>query len=326
MVLSADPDATEASYGVKAVHRMRPCEVLPTLRKADLLISGGGSLLQDVTSGRSIIYYLGLIWLARRFGKRTMIFAQGIGPINSRSMRTLTRKVLNQVDLITVRDAASRTYLRKLGVDRPESRVTADPSFAVPPAPEEEAEELLTAAGAPSNVPLIGVALRPWQEHPNWLPAIVRGLDSAAARLGAGIVFLPMQRDHDLTMAVRVAADMSVPSAVISSQLTPAQVLAIIGRMSLVVGMRLHALIFAASMDVPFIGISYDPKVDAFVHAATSSDPLKLDGLTAADVAGRVIDAWENRSKIVRTAQERVRRYREAALENVALACDLINA
>ena len=33
------------------------------------------------------------------------------------------------------------------------------------------------------------------------------------------------------------------------------------------IGMRLHALVFAAVMQTPLLAISYDPKVDSFVNA-----------------------------------------------------------
>lgn len=305
---------------------MSPVEIISTLRNADLLLSGGGSLFQDVTSAGSMAYYLGLIWLAKRMGKKVMVYAQGVGPINHKACRRAARRVLDRVDLITVRDAASKQYLIELGVKRPDIKVTADASFAIQPAPSEEAQSILTAAGAPEDVPLIGVALRPWQEQAKWLPSIACGLDAAAARVGAALVFLPMQRDQDLAVAVRVAAEMSAPSVVISNQIGPAQALAVIGRMSLVVGMRLHALIFGASMDVPFVGISYDPKVEAFIQEATGHAPLRLDLLSAADVTARVIDAWEHKADYAGQIRARVQRYKSAALENAELACRLIEA
>lgn len=43
--------------------------------------------------------------------------------------------------------------------------------------------------------------------------------------------------------------------------------LSIIGNFDLLIGMRLHALVFAAVMQTPLLAISYDPKVDSFVNA-----------------------------------------------------------
>ena len=82
----------------------------------DVLISGGGSLLQDVTSKNGILYYLGIIKLAQLLGKKVMVYAQGIGPIREPRNRKLTAKILNKVQAITVRDFESRTELLEMGI------------------------------------------------------------------------------------------------------------------------------------------------------------------------------------------------------------------
>ena len=80
-VLSVDPAATTRLHGVAAFHRARPREVLAALRQCDLFVSGGGSLLQDVTSLSSLLFYLAQIRFARMLGRRVMVYAQGIGPL-----------------------------------------------------------------------------------------------------------------------------------------------------------------------------------------------------------------------------------------------------
>jgi len=324
IALSGDPAGTQMLHGVRAVHRMSPGEVVGVLRKTDMLLSGGGSLLQNVTSSRSLAYYLGIIWLAKRLAKRIMVYAQGVGPIAGAAARRAARSVLNRADLITVRDPESKRYLEELGVNQPDVRVTADPCFAVEPGPAEEAGELLRVKGAPEGMPLIGVSLRPWRDQVDWLPAVARGLETAAARIGAALAFIPMQHDQDLGLSVQVASGLSVPSVVVSERLGPTLVLAVIGRMSLVVGMRLHALMFAASLSVPFTGISYDPKVDSFVRATVGGEPLRVQGLEAGDVAARVMDAWDRRNEVGASLAASAAKVREAAFENADLACRLI--
>lgn len=325
VVLSGNPAETEALHGIRAIGRTSPMEVIHTLRQANLLICGGGSLLQDVTSARSLAYYLSVIWLAKKLGAKVMIYAQGIGPIVKKIDRRVSRSVLNRVDIISVRDAASKTYLEELGVDRQDIYLTADPSFAMEPDSPERADEILRGAGAPDGVPLIGVSLRPWKEQVNWLPAIARGLDTAATQIGGTLIFLPMQKDQDMGICVQVASQTSAKSVVVSDKLTPSETMAVIGRMSLIVGMRLHALIFAASMGIPFVGVAYDPKVEAFVSAADQGEPVGLEGVSAANLAERLADAWNNKEMLAKRAIESVRTLREAALENADLACALIN-
>lgn len=323
-MLSGNPEHTTELHGVKAVNRMAMGELIAALKESELLVSGGGSLLQNVTSSRSLGYYLSVIWLAKRMKKKVMVYAQGIGPITGLTARTVTAKILNLVDYITVRDFESKSYLEALGVNRPEIRVTADPSFAIQPVSSDEAVEILKASGVKTEMPLIGISMRPWKDQLQWLPSIATGLEVAAKKIGAALVFLPMQLDQDRGLSVQLASQMNVPAAVVAAKLSPSQMLAVVGQMSLVVGMRLHALMFAASMGVPMMGIAYDPKVESFLHVMKQKDILSIDDLTATDLEGRILDVWEHRDIMVKEAVVEVEKLRTAALENADLACSLI--
>ncbi len=126
-VLSHNPEQTERRYEVQAVNRWRLGRIIPAIRACDLFISGGGSLLQDVTGAKSILYYLALIQLARWLKKPVMIYAQGIGPVNRIWARKLMSKILNKVNFISVRDQVSADDLKRWGISRPRIIVTADP-------------------------------------------------------------------------------------------------------------------------------------------------------------------------------------------------------
>lgn len=149
-VFSHCPRETRRLFGVRAVNRWNPLGVAFSLLRSDLLLSGGGGLLQDVTGVRSLCYYLAVVALAKILGKPVIYYAQGVGPIRTRFGRWLTRIISNRVDLITVRDQASRDDFLQMGVDRPPVVVTADPVLAVSPAhfgPEAGAAVLDRARG-----------------------------------------------------------------------------------------------------------------------------------------------------------------------------------
>lgn len=86
--LSSNPEKTKRIHDVNSAHMLK---FLPSLCNTDILISGGGSLLQDVTSIKSLIYYLAVIYSALVLHKKVWIFAQGIGPIKSKIGRWLTK-------------------------------------------------------------------------------------------------------------------------------------------------------------------------------------------------------------------------------------------
>ena len=117
-VLSRDPGFTAREFGVHSISRVNIRQVYQELHKADLLISGGGGLLQDATGPNSIIYYLGVVSMARFLWKPVFFYAQGIGPVRTNLGRFLIRLVVNRVSTITVRDPDSRDELVSIGVKR----------------------------------------------------------------------------------------------------------------------------------------------------------------------------------------------------------------
>ena len=107
------------------------------MRKTRLYINGGGSLIQDVTSTRSLRYYLASIRWAKRTGNRVLMYGCGIGPVEKRSNVKRAARVINRyVDVVTLREETSRDELARMGVTEPEIVVTADPALLLRPAPD----------------------------------------------------------------------------------------------------------------------------------------------------------------------------------------------
>ncbi len=115
-VFSSSPKKTAEIYGVNSIKTFDIVGLLNTIENSDVLISGGGSLLQDVTSFKSLLYYLFVISVALYYKKKVIIFAQGIGPIRNLFAKLLTRLVLRNTDYISVRDEKSLFMLRGWGL------------------------------------------------------------------------------------------------------------------------------------------------------------------------------------------------------------------
>ena len=150
-VLSKNPSYTEKVYKINAVNRFNIKAVIETIKSCDLFISGGGSLLQDVTSTRSLLYYISLMRMAKFFNKKVMVYANGVGPINGRMNRIWTRRILNKVDLITLRDEDSRIFLEELKVDNENIYVTADPVFTLNPTKPDKVINILKKESIPEK-------------------------------------------------------------------------------------------------------------------------------------------------------------------------------
>ena len=110
-VISGNPKETAHSFGVHGIPRFSISQIITAIFNSDLIISGGGSLLQDVTSWKSMIYYLSIITLGVLFQKQVFLYSQGIGPVRYRVIRIILKHVLNHVDAIAVRDTESKGVL-----------------------------------------------------------------------------------------------------------------------------------------------------------------------------------------------------------------------
>ena len=277
-VISGNPQVTAAQYGVTSIHRFNPLEIISSLRGCDLLLSGGGSLLQDVTSKRSLLYYLSILGLSLLLGKKVMLFAQGIGPIHSGLLRKLTKVVCSHVNLITVRDQDSLYELRHIGIPPEKVQLTADAVMTLPQESKEQGRELLDKFGVPKDKMLIAISVRKWQDDDRYLLELAKAVDILSREYDAHVVILPLQYPVDVAACQRLQHFIVYKecSTVLTADCDTEQFLSLMGNFQLLIGMRLHALIFAAVMERPFVAISYDPKIDGFVK--------DINGVTAGNV------------------------------------------
>lgn len=319
LVFSGNPQKTARLHGVETAYYMHPWQVLKGLLRSDLLISGGGSIFQDVTSARSLAYYISVVALAKLLGKPVIFYAQGVGPINRPFSKFLMRLVANRVDLITLRDQDSLHLLRELGVNRPEIRVTSDPVFSLVPLPDDYhtiASKLTQLVD--TKQPIIGVSVRKWPTLEGYQAELARCLDELVDK-GYQVLFIPMAYPDDVEESQRVASLMKNSASIIDQGLNSREHLALISRMHFIIGMRLHALVFAASMGVPFAGISYDPKVDAFLKEFHMT-PLPLQSTPMTAELNRLLTSEDFRQRIARASTG----LRSRAEENASLALSLL--
>ncbi|MGI5822506.1 MAG: polysaccharide pyruvyl transferase CsaB [Dethiobacteria bacterium] len=286
IVFSADPGHTRKAYQVEAVSRTCLSSIVSTLRRADLLVSGGGGLLQDVTGPRTIPYYLGMMELARFLGAKVAVFAQGVGPLRSRWSRLAVKKVLSRVDFISVRDVASACFLRDLGISK-EIEITADPVFSLRPAAPRGRAPFREGSGLrrPPGELLVGIALRPYPGEKVFdqkiQTVIANGCYYLRQEFGAKLLYLPFHRKKDFPLAKVMASHPLSKGKVYEGPLAPDKLLQLMGELDLLIGMRLHALIFAALSGVPFIALPYDPKVNAFLKNIGEKPAFSLEELTS---------------------------------------------
>ena len=250
IVLSGNPSKTSEDYKVISYSRLGIIKQILKLGKKDLLIWGGGSLIQDATSIKSPLFYLGLTILANLKGLKTIAYAQGIGPIKTPFIRWLTRQVLKKCHGVSVRDKESAKLLTTWGV---KYLIAADPVWALSSKIKEDLQLL------PS--PRIAVNLRSHSSlTEKRIGVISQGLINLKEETKANIILVPFQKSKDLSICEKVAEKLGGNCQIIMIE-NPQELKGLFKKVEMIIGMRLHSLIMAKSEKCKCFALSYDPKV-----------------------------------------------------------------
>ncbi len=272
---------------VQTVQRRSLTTTIKALMRCQALVLGGGSLLQDSTSFKSLIYYLILIALARCQGKPVVLWGQGLGPLRRRVSRSLVRSILPWVQAIGWRDPESQALAQRWRLRVP-ALMAADPVWSYPGTTWQGADC--------SSKERMGLVLcwRPTDQldTAGW-SSLLHGVETLAVEHGLPVTWLAFHQHQDQQLPQCLQAD-GLMSAVLAERsrfvlaTSLPQVMDVFSRAQLVLPMRLHALILAQLAGAPCSALSYDPKVRA-AAAMAGVDCAELDALPSRSV---LLERW----------------------------------
>ncbi|RVU54574.1 polysaccharide pyruvyl transferase CsaB [Anaerosphaera multitolerans] len=297
VVLSKNPDWTTMKYDVKSVNRSKLFEIIRAIRSCDMILLGGGSLLQDITSKKSILYYLAILRLGMLFKKKTFIYSQGIGPITLKRNRALTRRILNKVDFINVRDSQSARELKELGVNR-EILITTDTVFGINKPSNEEGSRILSKIGVSEDKLNIAFTIINWKTYgARTVKEVIKSIDDLLKEQDVNIILIPFFYHLDLNIEREIYENLRQRHSniyLVEEYLHVESYLSLIGNMDIMVSMRLHGLVFSTLMGAYPIGISYDPKIDGFMKELNRVQRMYVEDFKSTEVVEEVLYAIEN--------------------------------
>ena len=255
-VFSANPDKTSHDYGVNSVRSFDLKSIVQKIRNTDILISGGGSLLQDVTSLKSLIYYSTIIFLAILFKKDVAIFAQGIGPLNKKISKFIVINLLKRAKYVSVRDEKSLEFLASNAIS---AELVNDPvySISVPDVPKNFA---------------VGIQLRDFfNVNTDFLEALA---DNVLANYpNRKIELFVFQKSIDENISKQFEKILKLKNPDIDTEIiyynNRAEIFKRIAQLDCLIAMRFHAIIAALNAGVRVAGINYDIKVEKLAKEAS---------------------------------------------------------
>lgn len=240
-VLSYHVDQTKRFHGVEGVSRNKPFQILSAIKGADIIIGGGGSMLQNVTSNRSLMYYLSLINFGLLLRKKVVLLGNGIGPIKGGFQTRLVKRTLNRIDYLHIRDKDSYDWIN--GDQKEHIHLGQDLAL----------DNSTGSADIKRNNVIIN--LRMWKSV-DAIKSVVKPFIHYVEKKGYTVTCLSMQDGND----DKAMADLGPIKTFESLEALEKEV----QTSRFAIAMRLHTLILCSNYGVPFIGLSYDPKVSTF--------------------------------------------------------------
>ena len=319
-VLSANPKETERIYKINAINRFNIFKIIGALKKSKVMLSGGGSLMQDETSSKSLWYYSCLLRLSKMMGLKVMQISNGIGPINKKSNKRLVKNVINNyVDVVTLREEKSFVELDKMGVTS-QKILTSDLAMTLDGSDDAEVQKIFEEENIPSG-DYVCISMREWKNNPkNFEEEIAKVCDYLYEKHNLSIIFIPMQYPADVAISKRIAKLMKSPYHIVSGRLTTENVIGIIREAKVVMAMRLHSLIYGVSMNTPIVAIKYDPKIDGFMEYINLKCFVDVEK-TDAEILKKFCD---ESIKVNPLSKDRCDELRNKAHENFDIAIELL--
>jgi len=289
-------EAIDKGKGVLRVFRSLPTAIRET-RRADLLVWGGGQLLQDISSRLYIPFHISRLALAVALHKPTIVHSIGAGPIRSLSGKLLTRLFLNRASVITVRDEDSREVIAACGVERERILKVPDPALILRPDDSFDAKRCLSELGLDLTRPVIGIAVRRLFHRKHGLLPIrfrvkfglisstqrsrfrsfkaelANFIDYVVSRYGFQVLFIPMyseagQDDQGVGREIAQLASSKEDIFHLPVGYNSRQILSVMREMFAMLAVRMHAAVLSAVGGVPLLSIHYASKGKSFMSDA----------------------------------------------------------
>lgn len=345
-VVSGDAKHTQDAFHVAAVSWQDIPAVIARAEECDLIILGGGGIFNDywgvqpetilTRAHAGIAFYSEVAVLARLLDKPLSIFGVGVGPLASAAGREWTRLAFSLANRASVRDAGTKRLLQQIGCETGEIAVTADPAFCL--GRDEQGAQALISRLLPNNgLPLVAISLRNWNvncDQDKWQREVAQGLDRFYEARPCNSLFLPFHNlpaypltdDLNAVKAVIALLKHKENAAILRGQPAPGTVAGVIAHCGLVIGMRLHAVIFAASAGVPIVALSYDPKVKQMMARLGLTDfSLNLEDVNAEKLLAAAQKAVTEREQIHALLAGKYWTLKRSAEKNFAFVDELLN-
>lgn len=325
LVLSKKPHQTMEKYNVFALNRYHVLKIPNYLKMSRVFINGGGSLIQDITSTHSLVYYTYLMRMAKKFGLKVMLYANGIGPITKEYNVKRAKKALRLCDYITLREPESFKELERFGINTANTRLSADPTLRTKKIEGDELNKILLEEKIDLNRKYFALSFRQWKNSdPEFVDKIVKIINFVNEKYNLYPLFIPMQFPNDQIISSEIIQKCNCECSILKNEYSVKELLGIVGICEFVLAMRLHTLIYSVSVNVPVIGIVYDPKIRAFMEYIKQKKYVDTRNINTDELIAMIENVVENKDEIRKEIEHEADKLKTLCYDDPKIAISLI--
>ena len=262
--LTKSPKRDRLDFGIRCVNRYSPLSIIRELWGAEVLILGGGTLLQDSTSLRSLIYYSSVIKLAKALGLRVELWGNGLTRPRAVLAARLVKWAIANSSYVGLRDLSSASEALRLASIGDGDKLYYEKDLAADQgaAQSSRIDFLLDRLGIKNgdSIKDFAVIAVMGGVGKGYLSILRYWLEKIKSQ-GITLVFIPMFPAEETSECQYLC---ECHGGVVASSLSESDVVGLMKHCSVVCGMRLHSLVFASAANAPFVGFGGDPKIESF--------------------------------------------------------------
>jgi len=324
VVLSNDINKTKVSYNVDAVDRNKYFEIIKTMFRTKMYISAGGHFIKDNVLV-SMLYYLSAIWIAKKIGLKVVLYSNGAGPLTEKISTKLTEKVLNNVDIITIREEMSWNLLRQLKITKPQILLTADSALTLKCFNETDVDDFLRNQGVDLSLPILGFSITGCRDWSNkFIEYIFLIANFMRDKYQMNIIFLPTE-SGGAAFCEKILNRMDGEGYIIKGN-TISQTIGIIKKVDMLISNRYHPLVFSAGVGTPAIGIAWERRIESVVDYYNLVSAGYIKNLEFKDFRCIVERTWENRMNIRTQRMDNISNIKEKSYQNAKVTIDILKS
>jgi colanic acid/amylovoran biosynthesis protein len=250
-------------------------EFVRNIKEADLIVgTGGGYIIANNSTHDWITLILTLLefWFAKRLGKKVILEAMSIGPLQGGLQKKLCSRVLNKLDEIHIREMISYNFVKSIGIETRLLKKSVDLAFFFAPKTKTAMKNYLMKRGVFFTKPVLGVTVKKCfpLDDPRQIKyeeAIAGFVNKILQEKDMKVVFIPhvtakAQNDDDRMIIQRIKPKLVFKEKVIllMDEYSYRDIKGIYENLNWLIGTRMHSVIFALTAQVPVIAIAYEPK------------------------------------------------------------------